>query len=113
MRRLATKLAPRQVSFLVLIPDSLGCGIIGNDGVVASHIPRETGTWIYCDVPAPGSDHRVVSVVGSGAVDRRITLLHGDEELRDVLSAQEAMLRVWEAVALSEGGALGGEVCWD
>nr|XP_023915049.1 KH domain-containing protein HEN4 isoform X1 [Quercus suber] len=110
-RRPATKLAPGQVSFLVLIPDSPGRGIIGNDGAVVSHIQRETGTRIHFDVPAPGSDQRVVSVAGSGAVDRRIALLHGGEELRGVSSAQEAMLRVWEAVALSEGGAMGGEVC--
>ena len=110
-RRTATKLAPGQVSFLVLIPDFPGRGIIGNDAAVVSHIQRETGTRIHWDVPAPGSDHRVVSVAGSGAVDRRISLLHGGEELRDVSSAQEAMLRVWEAIAVNEGGAMGGEVC--
>lgn len=105
------KLAPGQVSFLILIPDSPGGGIIGNDGAVVSHIQRETGTRIHCDVPAPGSDHRVVSVTGSGSVDRRIALVHGGEELRTVSSAQEAVLRVWEVVAQSEGGAMGGEVC--
>ncbi|XP_075654553.1 RNA-binding KH domain-containing protein RCF3-like isoform X2 [Castanea sativa] len=110
-RRPAMKLASGQVSFLVLIPDSPGGGIIGNDGAVVSHIQRETGTRIHCDVPAPGSDHRVVSVTGSGSVDRRIALVHGGEELRGVSSAQEAVLRVWEAVAQSEGGAMGGEVC--
>nr|POF23716.1 hypothetical protein CFP56_66779 [Quercus suber] len=81
-RQPVMKLAPGQVSFLVLIPDSPGRGIIGNYGVVASHIQRETATWIHCDVPALGSDHWVMSVAGSGAMDRRIALLHGSEELR-------------------------------
>ncbi|KAK7852729.1 hypothetical protein CFP56_038284 [Quercus suber] len=76
-RRPATKLSPGQVSFLVLIPDSPGRGIIGNDGAVVSHIQRETGTRIHFNVPAPGSDQRVVSVAGSMLPHSHCYLLMG------------------------------------
>nr|POF07391.1 hypothetical protein CFP56_37458 [Quercus suber] len=56
-RRPATKLSPGQVSFLVLIPDSPGRGIIGNDGAVVSHIQRKRapGSTSTCRLRDPTS----------------------------------------------------------
>uniref|UniRef100_A0A2N9GM54 K Homology domain-containing protein n=1 Tax=Fagus sylvatica TaxID=28930 RepID=A0A2N9GM54_FAGSY len=99
-RRPLNKLPPGQVSFRILLHVSDGGGIIGNRRGVLSHICRETSSRIHCEAAVLGSDHRIVCVVGSGSLDRRISL-NGEE--REVSSAQEATIKVWEAVAQNEG----------
>jgi predicted PilT family ATPase len=76
-------------------------GLLGNNGASVSRIRRETAARIHCEAAAPGSDHRIVLIVGSG-------LKAG----RELSSAQEAMLRVFERVWESAVAENEIEVWW-
>ena len=113
------KVLPGQVSFRLFCHQSAIGGVIGNCGAIVSQLRRETETKIHCENPAPGSDHGVVLVIGSGSPEKRIVLSSVDGSKReecDVSSAQEAVLRVleriWKLEAQNEGSAAASEMVW-
>ncbi|XP_059438247.1 RNA-binding KH domain-containing protein RCF3-like isoform X2 [Corylus avellana] len=100
-KRPATKLSPGQAAFRFLIHVSSTRRLLGNNGAGVSRIRRETGSRIHCEAAAPGSDHRIVLIVGSG--------LRAERKLSN---AQEAMLRVFERVWESAVAENEIEVWW-
>ncbi|XP_041017396.1 KH domain-containing protein HEN4-like isoform X1 [Juglans microcarpa x Juglans regia] len=100
-KRLQIKLLPGQVAFRFLIHVSDVGRLLCNNGAVVSRIRRETSTRIHCEAVDPGSNLRVVLVVGFGSRDGR-----------DVSSAQEAVLRVFESVSEKVGDGGRDVVCW-
>ncbi|KAG7969701.1 hypothetical protein I3843_07G044800 [Carya illinoinensis] len=100
-KRLQIKLLPGQVSFRFLIHVSDVGRLLCNNGAVVSRIRRETSTRIHCEAVDPGSNLRVVLVVGFGPRDGR-----------DVSSAQEAVLRVFESVSEKVGDGGWDVACW-
>ncbi|PON97063.1 Polyribonucleotide nucleotidyltransferase [Trema orientale] len=113
---LGFKVLPGQVAFRLFCHQAAIGGVIGNCGAVVSQLRRETDTKIHCENPAPGSDHGVVLVIGSGSRERRIVLNESEGEECEVSSAQEAVLRVleriWKLEAQSEGAAAASGVVW-
>uniref|UniRef100_A0A2P2KDK3 KH domain-containing protein At4g18375 isoform X7 n=1 Tax=Rhizophora mucronata TaxID=61149 RepID=A0A2P2KDK3_RHIMU len=104
---------PGQVAFRIICHDSIVGGVIGPCGSVVSPIRRDTGCVIHFEDLVPGSEHRIILVVGSGSEGRRILLKPGEtedgEEVEELVSgAQEAVLRVvermWEVDAERDGG---------
>uniref|UniRef100_A0A803PDY7 K Homology domain-containing protein n=1 Tax=Cannabis sativa TaxID=3483 RepID=A0A803PDY7_CANSA len=89
------KVLPGQVALRLFCPQSMIGGLIGSSGAVVSQLRRETDTKIHCENSAPGSDERVVLVIGSRLPNKRIVL---STEECDVSSAQDAMLRVLERI---------------
>ncbi|XP_062143606.1 RNA-binding KH domain-containing protein RCF3-like isoform X2 [Alnus glutinosa] len=100
-KRQATKLSPSQAAFRFLIHVSATRGLLGQNGAGVSRIRRETAARIHCEAAAPGSDHRIVLVVGSAL-----------KAQREVSSAQEAMLKVFERVWESAVAENEIEVWW-
>ncbi|KAB1201889.1 hypothetical protein CJ030_MR8G002341 [Morella rubra] len=101
-KRLAIKLLPGQVAFRFLIHVSAAARLLGDNGAVVLCIRQETATRIHCEVAAPGSDHRVFIIIGSGS-----------REGRRVSCSQEAMLKVFERVwELTATEGEGEEVWW-
>ncbi|KAK2656617.1 hypothetical protein Ddye_009669 [Dipteronia dyeriana] len=97
-----TKILTGQVAFRIVCHVSVFGGLIGKAGSIISTISAETGCVIRCQEVIPGSDLRVVLVVGSGSIDRKIVLFDTDakegEKCGEVSSAQEAVVRVFERV---------------
>ncbi|ESQ46175.1 hypothetical protein EUTSA_v10000090mg [Eutrema salsugineum] len=95
-------------------------GIIGANGCIVSKLRRETGTKIHCETPVNGSDHWVVFIVGSKAVDKSILLTdrvgdfsggeHDDWVTCEVSAAQTALIRVlersWAVLAAKDSGGV-------
>ncbi|KAK4844877.1 hypothetical protein QYF36_025480 [Acer negundo] len=92
-----TKILTGQVAFRIVCHVSVVGGLIGKAGSIISSISAETGCVIRCQEVIPGSDHRVVLVVGSGSIAKE------GEERGEVSSAQEAVVRVFERVWEVEG----------
>ncbi|KAK3211135.1 hypothetical protein Dsin_015841 [Dipteronia sinensis] len=96
------KILTGQVPFRIVCHVSVVGGLIGKAGSIISTISAETGCVIRCQEVVSGSDHRVVIVVGSGSIDRKIVFFDTDwkegEECGEVSSAQEAVVRVFERV---------------
>ncbi|KAL5755265.1 hypothetical protein ACOSP7_023485 [Xanthoceras sorbifolium] len=112
------KLLTSQVAFRVVCHVSVVGGLIGKAGSIISSISAETDCGIHCQEVVPGSDHRVVLVVGSGSIDRKIVFSdnNGGEQFREVSSAQEAVVRVfervWEVEAEIQGENEGDDVAY-
>lgn len=100
-KRPATTLSPGQAAFRFLIHVSATRGLLGNNGAGVSRIRRDTAARIHCEAAAPGSDYRIVLIVGSAL-----------RAQRGLSSAQEAMLRVFERVWESAVAENEIEVWW-
>ncbi|KAL0897911.1 hypothetical protein Bca101_081872 [Brassica carinata] len=120
-RRPVIHVLPDEVALRVVCHASVIGGIIGSNGHVVSTLRRETGAKIHCESPANGSDHWVVLIVGSTAVDKRIILTDrvgdsssgGEHEgwvTCDVSAAQTALIRVlersWAVLAAKDSGGV-------
>lgn len=98
-----------EVAFRIVCHVSVIGGLIGRSGGVISRIFRENKCRILCEDAVPGSIHRVIVVIGSGAIDRRIVFHENNvrEEFGEVSRVQEAVIRVfermWELEAQIEG----------
>ncbi|KAL9464037.1 hypothetical protein AB3S75_001772 [Citrus x aurantiifolia] len=106
------------VSFRLVCPTPVVGGLIGRSGSIISSIRRDTKCRIHCEGGFPGSDHRVILVVGSGSIDRRIMFCENDVVVEggEVSSTQEAVIRVfermWEVEAEVEGDGDGDDVAY-
>ncbi|KAH9664319.1 RNA-binding KH domain-containing protein [Citrus sinensis] len=106
------------VSFRLVCPTPVVGGLIGRSGSIISSIRRDTKCRIHCEGGFPGSDHRVIFVVGSGSIDRRIMFCENDVVVEggEVSSTQEAVIRVfermWEVEAEVEGDGDGDDVAY-
>ncbi|KAJ0260458.1 RNA-binding KH domain-containing protein [Hirschfeldia incana] len=120
-RRQVIHVLPDEVALRVVCHASVIGGIIGSNGHVVSTLRRETGAKIHCESPANGSDHWVVFIVGSPAVNKRILLTDrvgdfssgGEHEgwvTCDVSAAQTALIRVlersWAVLAAKDSGGV-------
>ncbi|XP_048612279.1 KH domain-containing protein HEN4-like [Brassica napus] len=105
-RRAIIHVLPDEVALRVVCHASVIGGIIGSNGYVVSTLRRETGTKIHCESPVNGSDHWVVFIVGSTAVNKSFLLTDrvggfaaGEHEgwvTCEVSAAQMALIRVLE-----------------
>ncbi|CAH2061496.1 unnamed protein product [Thlaspi arvense] len=105
-RRQVINVLPDEVALRVVCHASVIGGIIGANGCVVSKLRRETGTKIHCESPVNGSDHWVVFIVGSTAVNKSVVLTDrvgdfsgGESEdwvTCEVSAAQTALIRVLE-----------------
>ncbi|GKV25077.1 hypothetical protein SLEP1_g34572 [Rubroshorea leprosula] len=101
-----SNLRPGQVAFRIVCHASAVGGVIGSSGSVVAQLRRETSSRIHCVDGVRGSDHKVILIIGSGSVEKRIRLSESEE--CDVSCAQEAMIRVferlWQVEAERDGG---------
>ncbi|CAN8283915.1 unnamed protein product [Cochlearia groenlandica] len=122
-RRTVIHVSPEEIAFRVVCHASVISGIIGSNGHIVSNLRRETNTKIHCESPANGSEHWVVFIVGSTAVEKSVLLTDrvgdfsgGEHEswvTCDVSDAQTALIRVlersWVVLAAKDsGGIVGG-----
>ncbi|KAG7641698.1 K Homology domain type 1 [Arabidopsis suecica] len=119
-RRPVIHVLPDETAIRVVCHASVIGGIIGSNGYVVSKLRRETGTKIHCESPVNGSDHWVVFIVGSTAVNQSILLTdrvgefsggeHEDWVTCEVSAAQTALIRVversWVVLAAKDGGGV-------
>ncbi|KAF8051016.1 hypothetical protein N665_1820s0002 [Sinapis alba] len=119
-RRPVIHVLPDEVALRVVCHASVIGGIIGSNGNVVTTLRRETVTKIHCESPVNGSDHWVVFIVGSTAVNKRILLTDrvgdfsgGEHEgwvTCDVSAAQTALIRVlersWAVLAAKDSGGV-------
>ncbi|XP_010472247.1 PREDICTED: KH domain-containing protein HEN4-like isoform X2 [Camelina sativa] len=123
-RRPVIHVLPDETAIRVVCHASVIGGIIGPNGSVVSKLRRETGTKIHCESPVNGSDHWVVFIVGSTAVNKSVLLTdrvgdfsggeHEDWVTCEVSAAQSALIRVlersWVVLAAKDsGGVVDGE----
>ncbi|XP_048633583.1 KH domain-containing protein HEN4-like [Brassica napus] len=119
-RRATIHVLPDEVALRVVCHASVIGGIIGSNGYVVSTLRRETGTKIHCESPVNGSDHWVVFIVGSTAVNKSFLLTDrvggfagGEHEgwvTCEVSAAQMALIRVlersWAVLAAKDSGGV-------
>ncbi|EOA26727.1 hypothetical protein CARUB_v10022813mg [Capsella rubella] len=119
-RRQVIHVLPDETAIRVVCHASVIGGIIGSNGSVVSQLRRETGTKIHCESPVNGSDHWVVFIVGSTAVNKSVLLTdrvgdfsggeHEDWVTCEVSAAQTALIRVlersWVVLAAKDGGGV-------
>ncbi|KAL0773981.1 hypothetical protein Bca101_039132 [Brassica carinata] len=119
-RRAIIHVLPDEVALRVVCHASVIGGIIGSNGYVVSTLRRETGTKIHCESPVNGSDHWVVFIVGSTAVNKSFLLTDrvggfaaGEHEgwvTCEVSAAQMALIRVlersWAVLAAKDSGGV-------
>ncbi|KAF8079639.1 hypothetical protein N665_1012s0013 [Sinapis alba] len=120
-RRQVIHVLPDETALRVVCHASVIGGIIGSNGCVVSNLRRETGTKIHCESPVNGSDHWVVFIVGSTAVDKSFLItdrvgdyLPGGEHegwvTCEVSAAQAALIRVlersWAVLAEKDSGGV-------
>ncbi|KAJ0233394.1 hypothetical protein HA466_0283570 [Hirschfeldia incana] len=122
-RRQVIHVLPDETALRVVCHASVIGGIIGSNGRVVSKLRRETGAKIHCESPATnGSDHWVVFIVGSTAVDKSFLLTdrvgdyfpggEGGEGwvTCEVSRAQAALIRVlersWVVLAAKDSGGV-------
>ncbi|KAG5401318.1 hypothetical protein IGI04_015925 [Brassica rapa subsp. trilocularis] len=119
-RRAMIHVLPDEVALRVVCHASVIGGIIGSNGYVVSTLRRETGTKIHCESPVNGSDHWVVFIVGSTAVNKSFLLTDrvggfagGEHEgwvTCEVSAAQMALIRVlersWAVLAAKDSGGV-------
>ncbi|VVB08403.1 unnamed protein product [Arabis nemorensis] len=119
-RRPVIHVLPDEVALRVVCHASVIGGIIGANGYVVSKLRRETGTKIHCESPVNGSDHWVVFIVGSTAVNKSVLLTdrvgdfsggeHEDWVTCEVSAAQTALIRVlersWVVLAAKDSGGI-------
>lgn len=117
------------VAFRLLCHASRIGGLIGKSGFIIKQLQQATNSRIRVEDPPPLSDNRVISVVGSPAIAKKIKLCaeavnygeenngcaanggdDGEEAWFDVSAAQEGMVRVFERVVevAAEGDAVAG-----
>ncbi|KAG6406749.1 hypothetical protein SASPL_134358 [Salvia splendens] len=113
---------PGHVAFRLLCHSSRIGGLIGKSGHIIKHLQLLTSSRIRVEDPPPSSDNRVISVVASPAVVKRIKLSAeeesnesaeiegggGEEVWFDVSAGQEGVVRVFERVVqvAAEGEAV-------
>ncbi|CAH8371966.1 unnamed protein product [Eruca vesicaria subsp. sativa] len=124
-RRQVIHVSPDETALRVVCHASLIGGIIGSNGHIVSNLRRETSTKIHCESPSHGSDHWIVFIVGSTAVNKSFLLTDrvgdyvsgggggGGEEGKgwvtcEVSAAQTALIRVlersWAVLGRKDGG---------
>ncbi|KAG2259222.1 hypothetical protein Bca52824_078516 [Brassica carinata] len=123
-RRQVIHVLPDETALRVVCHASVIGGIIGSNGRVVSNLRRETGAKIHCESPTSGSDHSVVFIVGSNAVDKSFLLTDrvgdyssgGEREgwvTCEVSAAQAALIRVlersWAVLAEKDSGGVVAE----
>ncbi|CAA7019786.1 unnamed protein product [Microthlaspi erraticum] len=123
-RRPVIHVLPDEMALRVVCHASVIGGIIGSNGSVVSKLRRETGTKIHCEPPVNGSDHWIVFIVGSTAVNKSFLLTdrvgdfsggqHEDGVTCDLSAAQTALIRVlersWAVLAAKDsGGVVAGD----
>ncbi|KAK9071069.1 hypothetical protein SSX86_009637 [Deinandra increscens subsp. villosa] len=97
-------------------------GVIGKSGAIIKQLQHQTSARIRVEDPVPGSDDRVVTVIGNSSVNRTITIPltenndyfdvnsernHSNQGI-EVSAAQEALIRVFERILLVAAEADGG-----
>uniref|UniRef100_A0A1J3JBB7 KH domain-containing protein n=1 Tax=Noccaea caerulescens TaxID=107243 RepID=A0A1J3JBB7_NOCCA len=119
-RRQVIHVLPDEMALRVVCHASVIGGIIGTNGSVVSRLRRETGTKIHCEPPVNGSDHWIVFIVGSTAVNKSFLLTdrvgdfsggeHEDWVTCDLSAAQTALIRVlersWAVLAAKDSGGI-------
>lgn len=94
-KRPVFKVLPGQIAFRLVCHSSIVGGLIGSSGSIVSQLRRETGCKIHCEDFVPGTEDRVILVIGSLSPRKGIAL--GDGEM-EVSNAQEAVVRVFERI---------------
>lgn len=124
-QQLPFNLPPGHVVFRLLCHASRIGGVIGKSGSIIKQLQQETSAKIRIeDSFANSDDHRVIVIIGSASVIKKVVLLNASNrnpeknyELKDVdgglveaSAAQEAVVRVFERVILvaaeSDGAAV-------
>ena len=107
---------PGHVAFRLLCNASRIGGVIGKSGSVIKSLQQSTGAKIRIGDATNESPDRVITVVASSSVDRKVMLRShgGDGEAIEVSNAQEALLKIFdrilEVAAESEGIELGDRI---
>ncbi|XP_061950364.1 uncharacterized protein LOC133673522 isoform X3 [Populus nigra] len=106
-RKPLIELQPGQVAFRVVCHVSKIGGLISHSSSVISPIWLEAGCLVHCEEAVKGSEHRVIVVVGSASLEKKIAV--GEGETVEVSGAQEAVVRVLERMWRVDGKKDGGE----
>ncbi|KAL6964217.1 hypothetical protein U1Q18_035275 [Sarracenia purpurea var. burkii] len=95
------------VLFRLLCHTSRIGGVIGKSGTIIKQLQQDTAAKIRVEEPPQGADERVIVVIASNAVNKKITLKVSKEvedgstvkeEETQVSAAQEAVVRVFERI---------------
>ncbi|KAM3219806.1 KH domain-containing protein HEN4 [Capsicum annuum] len=106
---------PRRIVFRLLCHASRVGGVIGKSGSIIRQLQQDTSAKIHVDVSTNSDHHRLIVVVASALLNKRIRLLGPNEECDEieVSAAQEALVKVFERVievtAENNGVVLGAE----
>ncbi|KAM7479042.1 hypothetical protein LguiA_027255 [Lonicera macranthoides] len=87
---------PGHAFFRLLCHASRIGGVIGKSGAIIKRLQQSTSSKIR--VEDSDSDDRVIVIIASNSVNRKITLSEGSLDEVDVSSAQEALVRVFERI---------------
>lgn len=87
---------PGHASFRFLCHASRIGGVIGKSGTIIKHLQQSTSSKIR--VEDSDSDDRVIVIIASNSVNKKITLSEGSLDEVEVSSAQEALVRVFERI---------------
>ncbi|XP_059647985.1 KH domain-containing protein HEN4 [Cornus florida] len=92
------------VAFRLLCHASRIGGVIGKSGTIIKQLQQDTAAKIRVEEPSSGSDDRVIIIVASNSLNKKITLKDPEEDERgsdeefEVSAAQEALIRVFERI---------------
>ncbi|PSS19222.1 KH domain-containing protein [Actinidia chinensis var. chinensis] len=96
--------AAGHVLFRLLCPLPLSGGVIGKSGAIVKQLQQDTAAKIRVEESPPGCDERIIVIIASSSVNKKIALKaskqEGEEmgEVIEVSAAQEALVRVFERV---------------
>ncbi|XP_057496185.1 KH domain-containing protein HEN4-like [Actinidia eriantha] len=96
--------AAGHVLFRLLCPLPLSGGVIGKSGAIVKQLQQDTAAKIRVEESPPGCDERIIVIIASSSVNKKISLkaskLEGEEmgEVIEVSAAQEALVKVFERV---------------
>ncbi|KAI3815326.1 hypothetical protein L1987_14989 [Smallanthus sonchifolius] len=101
--------------FRLLCHSSRIGGVIGKSGAIIKQFQHETSAKIRVEVPMPGSDDRVITVIGNSSVNRNLAFRKDNSfdessECIEVSAAQEALIRVFERILFVAAEADGGNL---
>ncbi|KAA8536391.1 hypothetical protein F0562_028869 [Nyssa sinensis] len=92
------------VAFRLLCHASRIGGVIGKSGIIIKQLQQDTGAKIRVEDSPPGSDDRVIVVIASNSLNKKIALKspeghrEGNDEEIEVSAAQESVVRVFERI---------------
>ncbi|KAK6945826.1 K Homology domain, type 1 [Dillenia turbinata] len=91
-------IAASQVAYRLLCHASRVAGVIGKSGTAVKLLEQQTGSKIRVEDSLRECDDRIIVVIASSSISKSIALDFAGNDLVNVSPAQEALIRVLEAI---------------